>query len=137
MSFSDSAVASATLELSGVWLHDPLDPEGTAINYPYGGARGRLNSDTLQEATYYAGREFPVLDIGQHRSVSVQATVHVENGPEWLTRINRLREVPSLRRALVYRDGRSRNLTGALSGLTEQDQAWGSEVSFTFTQMDA
>lgn len=137
MSFTDSEIVPATLDLQGIWLHDPMDPEGSVFHLPYGGPPGSMTTDVAQESAHYAGREFPVVDFGEHQAISVPVAVHVPLGPDWLAQITRLRELPERRRIMVYRDGRARNITGMITGMVERDERWGSLASFTVSRMDA
>lgn len=136
MAYSESAPVTVTLALKGVWLHDPDDPEGTARNFPYGSAKRRAQKDGSVELTQFAGREYPVADIGPYRTQSVAVSVDVPHGPEWNARINEVRALPDLLKPVTYRDNRGRNFCGILSGVSEQDERWGSAVSFTMTRVE-
>jgi hypothetical protein len=137
MSYSESDPVVVILALQGVWLHDPADPEETARNFSYGSAKRRAQRDGASELTHFAGREFPVADIGPYKTEAVSVSVDVPHGPDWSTRINEVRALPDLLRPITYRDNRGRNFCGLLSGLTEQDERWGSSVSFTMTRVEA
>jgi hypothetical protein len=134
--FATSETLSATLVLEGVWLHSPLDPAGTALNYRLGREQRSAKQSTPSALTYFAGREFPVADFAKHRSHSFSVTVDIPHGETWLTDLVALQDLDIQNMTLVYRDNRSRLAFGVIGGLDEQDQNWGSRVSFEFTRVD-
>lgn len=131
MPYSDSASADASLALYGVWLHDPLDAEGTVSNHLYGGAVKDTSVDTVGIGAMYAGRTYTVVDYGEHEEESVGVTVHVPFGATWVEEMATLSEWARAKRTVWMRDGRGRSLAGALSGFKVDDAPWGSVVAFT------
>ncbi|HEU4754009.1 MAG TPA: carbohydrate binding domain-containing protein [Armatimonadota bacterium] len=134
--YTDSAVQTATLKLQGVWIHDPLDPVGTIAAFPYGRASRSGDLDVTSGATYYAGREYPVVDYGEPIAESVAITVVIPFGPSWAADLARLKAACSARRSMVIRDNRGRMLCAALSGYRERDQVYGTEASFSALRVD-
>jgi len=134
VSFTDSEIASATLTLQGIWLHDPLSPAVTARQFLYGGPPGQLTSETPDRLDYYAGRELPVVDYSPHRADAAQVSMVVPFGPAWAEQVEGARAFARARRPLTYRDGRGRNVTGRLSGYMERDEKHGTTCSFQMTR---
>jgi hypothetical protein len=133
---TDSAAVTATLTLLGVWLHDPSDPQGSAYQYPYGRAMRTADVDTMGQGTYYAGREFPVVDFGEYTAATCQVKVQVPNGDTWAADMASLEAFNLLRRTLCFRDNRGRRMFATLSGYDEQDEEWGTTVTFIATSAD-
>lgn len=134
MPWADSEPVEVTLPLRGVWLHDPDDPEGTVRQFRFGANQRGDSFDGMQAGTYFVGREDPVFDFGDPSSFSVEVTIDVPHGPDYITDLAFLREFAAMRKTLVYRDNRARAVHGTLSNLRTSDQGWGSSVSFTFTK---
>lgn len=131
MPYSDSdTVTTSTSLYPGVWLHDPLDPEGTLVRFAYG-KNGRSSSiDTLGEGNLYAGREYPVVDFGEHTSEKVSVTIEIPDGTDAAASLAALDEFARSKRTLFYRDNRGRAFYATLSGYTRSDASWGTGVSF-------
>jgi hypothetical protein len=135
--YMDSAEVTATLTLLGAWLHDPLDAEGTAVNYLYGGATRDTSIDAAGAGTLYAGRAYPVMDYGEHEEQTVGVTIHVPFGATHASEIDDLIAWARAKRTLWLRDGRGRTLAGTMSAFKVADAKWGSAVTFTFGRVDA
>jgi hypothetical protein len=132
MPYTDSASAEVTLALSGVWLHDPLDAEGTAADYPYGRANREHGIDTGGVATLYAGREYAVAEYGEHTGEPLSIAVQVANGPTFAADVSELEDFARSRRVLWLRDNRGRSFAGVMEGFRIKDERFGATVSFTF-----
>lgn len=137
MPYTDSDPEEVVVALVGVWLHDPLDPEGTSRNYPYGGAARSLSVDTMGQASYYAGRSAPVVDYGEHEEVKLSCKVVIPHGVTWRSDVDGLRSLATSRGPLVLRDNRGRVVTGTLADYAEADEPFGTTVSFVVTQVAA
>lgn len=136
MPYSDSDPVEATLSLTGVWLHDPLDAEGTVRNYLYGGASRSTGLDVASAPVRYAGRTFPVYDYGEAEDEKIGVAIDVPHGETWAGQLADLTAFARARRTLVYRDNRGRDVYGTLAGYNEDDAEWGTGVSFDFTRVD-
>lgn len=134
MPFADSDPATASIAFMGVWIHDPLDPEGTVLQLPYGSAARSLQVGVEQAATVYAGRSYPVFDFGEEKAQVFSVAVDVPHGSTWRSDLDALEAFADQQRIVVVRDGRGRSVPGALSGYSERDQAWGTQVSFDVTR---
>ena len=135
MPSTDSDPAEVTLGLTGVWLHDPLDEEATAANFPYGPGREH-DVSAAGVGTLYAGRTFPVFDYGEHEEETVTVTIQVPHGGTYATDLATLDELARAKRVLWYRDNRGRSLAMAITSYKVQDQKWGALASFTVARHD-
>lgn len=133
---ADSSEATATLTLTGVWLHDPDDPDGTATGFDYGGPAGKFSVDAEQIGTHYAGRDYPVFDYGEQRDDVLSVQVDVPFGSTWEDDLTVFRWFVRANGNTVVRDSRGRVVRGPLTGYSESDQQWGTQVSATVTQTD-
>lgn len=133
---TDSDPSTASLALLGVWVHDPIDPEGSAHQYPYGANARSTAIDGEPSMAYYAGREFPVADFGEFSGESYSMSLDVPHGPTWLLDVLSLQEFKRAKRTLMLRDNRGRTSYGIMSNYQESDQNWGTRVTFTFTRVD-
>lgn len=135
-SYSLSFRHDGTLCLQGIWIHDPDDPanaELSAQHYRYGW-RGKGDETTVvAEAVFYAGRESPVYDYGEHVTETLTVPIQVPRGDDWLAQITALKELPRARRTLCIRDARGRRIFGAITSVSRDDEQWGTSVSFTVT----
>lgn len=130
-----SAPVTGAVALAGVWLHDPDDAQATAVNYLYG--TGKSDAlDTLGQGTLYAGREYPVVDFGEGVNATVSVTIHVPTGPTWASELAALSEIAAWKRTVMYRDSRGRKVPGVVGDYGRSDQRWGTEVTFTVSQVD-
>ncbi len=131
MSYTDSVTAEGSLDLTGVWIHDPLDPEGTVEHYLYGASSRQTAIDTLGQTQHYVGREYPVTDFGEHEETVATIALQVPHGATWQAQIIRLEELARAKRTLWVRDNRGRSWLGTLEGFTIRDADHGSDVTFT------
>lgn len=136
MPYTDSDTMEGTLEIQGVWIHDPDDAEGTATHYLYGKAMRATNLAVESSATLYAGREFAVVDFGETTTQQHPITLHVPFGTDWWAKLEALREFVLARKTLFLKDNRGRAVYGVPSGYTEDDQEWGTAVSFTWSRVN-
>lgn len=136
MPSSESAPVEASLDLMGLWLHEPTDPEGTAENYLYGKST-RSTAITLDGVgRRYAGRASQVFDFGEHQDTVVQVSVDVPNGDDWAAQLASLQHFATSRHVLCLRDNRGRRVFGVLSDYQEADADFGTRVTFRFTSAD-
>jgi hypothetical protein len=134
MAYTDSESSEITVPIMGVWIHDPDDPEGTLMNFPYGANQRSDSYDSMGAATYFVGKEDPVFDFGDPSSSSIDVTIDLPGGSDHLTNLLALRAFAASKKAVWYRDNRSRSMYGIISGLKVADSGFGSQVSFTFTK---
>jgi hypothetical protein len=135
MPSTDSDPAEVTLSLAGVWLHDPLDEEGTAANFPYGPGR-ESSVEAAGVGTLYAGRVFPVYDYGEHEEESVSASIQVPHGDTYASDLIALDGFARAKRVLWYRDNRGRSFAAAITSHKVSDQRWGALVALSVARHD-
>jgi hypothetical protein len=136
MPYTDSDPVTEGLQLEGMWLHDPLDAEGTIYQFRYGRAARSASRDVEQEGLVFAGRRYPVVDYGEHQADEYGVRVQVHNGDDWAADLAALVDFAESRRTLHFRDNRGRAAYGTLQGHQESDETWGTTVSFTFSTVD-
>lgn len=123
---ADSASASATITLTGVWLHDVADPAGTVYNFQWDGG-GRSATKKREGALMkYEGRELPVAEFGMMSEAG--ATVQLQllkDDPDY----SELQYLINRYGTLCYRDGRGRKIFGVVFELPETDEMWGYTTS--------
>ena len=135
MPHTDSTTATGGVTFRGLWVHDPLDAEGTIRCHLYGSSSSRSSSSDVEHVgTHYAGREFPVVDFGQQGTEVFQVRIDVPYGDTWRADLDALEALATNRRVAAVRDGRGRSLVGAMSGFRESDQPWGTQVEFAVTR---
>lgn len=125
---------TATLALLGLWIHDPTDPSDVVDSvrqYTYGGAAKSLGIDTLGVSSHYVGRTDPVVDYGEHQDEQFSVSLQIPHGTDWLTEGAELQNFAESRTTLCTRDNRGRRIFGVIEGYSENDQDWGTAVSFT------
>lgn len=133
---ADSSTDTASLTLTGLWLHDAQAPATTSRNYRYTGGATSSSLEATAVGSHYAGRSYPVFDFGESENASVALQVAVPFGEDWADDLARLQDLVTIRRSIVARDGRGRSMTGAPSGYTQSDEPWGTTVSLTVTETD-
>jgi hypothetical protein len=134
---ADSEPVEGSVGFHGVWMHYPSDPEGTARRFLFGKAQRTYTERLAQESTFFAGRQAPVTEFGEHREDTFGVVVDVGNGPWADAQLRELRAFHRSARPVVIRDNRGRLLVSTLDDHSESDQEWGYQVSFTATRVDA
>lgn len=134
--YTDSATASASTAFNGLWIHDPLDPQGTVVRFLYGKSSRSKSIDVEESGLVFAGRAFPVMEYGEHQADEYDFSVQVPNGSSYLSDLAALADFAESRRTLCVRDNRGKVVFGTMTGYKEQDQDWGSRVSFSVSRVD-
>jgi hypothetical protein len=135
--YTDSAwSAGVQLHLCGVWLHDPLDPAGTARQYPYGKSSRSTAVDTANREMVYAGRVFPVYEFGESQGTVYTVRGVIPHGATWVADCEAMEWFATARRTLVFRDNRGRSIYCAVTGYRADDADEGTVFSFTATAVD-
>lgn len=133
---ADSAWTSGTLTLQGVWIHDPLDAQGTVRQYPYGRSARSGSLDVDSKALQFVGRIYPVVEFGEQGSQTFSVPVLIPFGPTWAADCAALEDFATARRTLVFRDNRGRAVYCSLSGLRITDNDQGTLMTFMITRVD-
>jgi hypothetical protein len=113
-SVSDIVTTSAP-HLVGVWVFDPLDPDGTERNYLHVDARTVSVAPTESSITL-AGSRDPLVEYGESTTVGVTAVITVPFGEEHDAACQWWEDAAENRRAINYRDNRGRLYWVALLG---------------------
>lgn len=137
MASTDStSVTVEASELQGLWIHDPLDPEGTLIQYLYGGASNSEAVSVSSTALQFSGRKYPVYDFGDPESGSFDVSITVPFSDTWYDEIAFLKGLPLGRTTMCFRDSRSRVVFGVVLEVKFADQMLGTQVSFSVQRND-
>lgn len=138
MAYSESAPVEGSVSFSGVWVHDPDDPEGTITRYPYGNASGGFTLSVQQESRHYAGRVFPVTDYGEFQDDVLSVGIDIMNDDPYYPNsgdVQSIYDFATLRRTVTVRDGSGRIATGAIETWGESSGGPGVfRVTFTVRQ---
>ena len=135
--FSESDVETTNaLQLEGVWIHDPEDPEGTIHQFRFGRNNKSSSIDIGGKEQVFAGRRFPVYDFGEHQKDSVTVSVDVLHGPTYDIDRQIMRDFAEAKKTLFFRDNRGRALPGVMLGFSEKDEDFGTSFSFTIERVD-
>jgi hypothetical protein len=130
---TDSATATASITLSGVWLHDPLDPAGTIHNFRLRERNRSVQTNYTQTMMQFEGRSLPVADIAGQMTQQVQVTISCPSGSGDL---DALYSLIGRQATLCYRDQRGRRIFGVVSAIPETEEWWGSSVQLTVQAVD-
>jgi hypothetical protein len=128
---ADSVVASSNVMLTGVWLHDVQDPEGTVHQFKLVSDRSE-NWQPTAAMMQFAGRRLPVAeyDDTEQRTISVKLTVLKNSGDR-----EALEELIRSKNTLCYRDGRGRKMFCHAFQLPVDDEVYGNTVNLTFEEV--
>lgn len=129
-------VSTSAPDLVGVWVFDPLDPEGTERNYLH--AMGRTVSVVPDEASIpLAGPRNPLIEYGESTVVGVKATIVVPFGDEHDAGCQWWEDAVENRRAINYRDGRGRLYwVGIRGGYVPTDIREGTSIPVFLQRVD-
>lgn len=129
---SDSATASKTITLAGVWLHDVNQPS-TLKNFPFDGLGRNRRWEPEVTLHQFAGRDRPVAEFGMGAEDRITATLEIVKGsPDYHALVDLIRR----RTTLCYRDGRGRKLFGIVKQFPENDVAYGYSVTLEIFETD-
>lgn len=131
--FADSATASESVTLKGIWIHDVADSADTVHNFRYD-QRGRSFSRSYESQSFrFAGRTFPVTEFGDGEDVNVRVLLQTMKDEDDL---EELRSLLARKATLCYRDERGRKVFGTADSLPENDHIWGDDTEFSMTATD-
>jgi hypothetical protein len=134
--YTDSDPVVVTLGLRGVWLWDAeTGGEDSAHFFPYGASNKSDSLDAMGVATFYAGRQDPLVDFGEHLNQTVNVAIDVPYGATWAEDLEVLSTFAKDKRTVHYRDSRMRSAYGTMNGLSREDQDWGTRVTFQLLQV--
>lgn len=116
-------MATASVALTGIWLHDVADPQGTSLclaRHPFRGEDWQADVSLMR----FAGRTRPVaefggLDDGRYRADIILTTADAQ----W----SLMRSLVRRKGTVCARDSSGRVVFGVIPGLSEQDAVWGGQ----------
>jgi hypothetical protein len=129
--YSDSAVVSESISLTGVWLHEADNPLETLHQFKLVSERSE-NWQPTAAMMQFAGRRLPIAeyDDTEQRSVSVKITVLKNSDDrEAIERLIRSKNT------LCYRDARGRKMFCHAFQLPVDDETYGNTVNLTFEEV--
>lgn len=130
--FQDStAVTTPTPPtFKGLWLHYPSNAQATSTNFLYGKNERSHETELENTELKFAGREFRVVEFGEHRDDSFSCGVKIPHGPNYYAERDALRLFANSRTTVVARDNRGHVVFGAITGLSESHDDDGSMFTF-------
>lgn len=130
--FQDSAAASTSTAptFKGLWIHYPENAQATSTNFLYGKNARSYEMELENTELRFAGREFRVVEFGEHRDDSFSCTVKIPHGPSYYSERDDLREFAASRSTVVVRDNRGHVVFGVIAGLAESYEDDGSDFTF-------
>jgi len=130
---AESSVQSGSVQFTGVWLHDPVDPVGTTHHFLYDGLECGEDWQPEAEMLRFAGRTLPVIEFGEQAEERVRVGLQMlKNSNDWAV----LRALARRRSILCYRDGSGRKVFGVILKLPEIDTHYGQEATFEIIAVD-
>jgi hypothetical protein len=131
---ADSATASTSISLSGVWLHDVASPAATVKQLRADGGGRQIDWQATAALLQFDGRTFPVAEFGDTETGSVSATIQMTRASGDLAVLETLVQRKA---TLCYRDGRGRKVFGVITGLpVAEERSWGYTVTVRVDQVD-
>jgi len=137
MAESASSIFAVTAPaLTGVWIFDPINPDGTDRNFIH--AEGRAETlDVKATEVELVGRVNPLVEYGRATLVGLRLTVFIPFGADHDGAVDYWRTVATNRRAICYRDNRKRLAFVALrSALSLVDGRVGTAIGVDLRRVD-
>lgn len=134
-----SNVVTGSATVTGTWIQNPASPAATVVHFPYGGVGKQEAQDRAKTAMQFAGRAYPVYDVGEPRAETVQVTTTISNedGIDHKALAEKARDLGRNADVILYRDGRGRKIYGIISDWSMTDTEMGRyEVSFLVNRVD-
>jgi hypothetical protein len=128
---TDSEYAAGNITLTGVWLHDIQDAEGTAHHFKYDGQRRRSTWQAEVSMRQFAGRKRPVAEFGEMDEGKINVQVEmVQEDSDYA----KLESLVQRKGTVCYRDGRGRKMFGIIKALPITDDKIGYTTSIEVTE---
>lgn len=130
--FQDSSAASTTTAptFKGLWVHYPENAQATSTNFLYGKNARSYEMEVENTEMRFAGREFRVIEFGEHRDDVFDCSVLIPHGPDYYAERDELRSFAMSRSTVVVRDNRGHVIFGSITGLSESHEDEGSVFTF-------
>jgi hypothetical protein len=136
--YADSyPITATTPSITGLWLHDPADMNGTLRHFPYGDA-GPEGIGTEEQLLQFVGRQYPVVEAGvsESQSLAIQAVLPFSDADQ-RAQVEWWRARKRARATLLLRDGRGHAHAGYLAGdVTITPTRQGSTIGASFQRVD-
>lgn len=130
--FQDSdSVSSDTVTFKGLWVHYPENAQASSHNFLYGKNARSYDIELENSEMEFAGREFRVVEFGEHRTDDFDCEVVIPHGSDYNEERDALRDFATSRTTVVVRDNRGHVVFGVISDLSESHEDEGSGFSFT------
>lgn len=134
-SVSDIVSISAP-DLVGVWVFDPLDPDGTERNYLYANGRS-INLEPDEASIQLAGDRNPLLEYGESTTVVVKTNILVPFDDDHDAGVQWWEDAVLARRTINYRDNRGRLYwVGIRGGFNPTDVREGTQIAVRLQRVD-
>ncbi len=131
---ADSATASTSISLSGVWLHDVASPAATVKQLRADGGGRQIDWQSTAALLQFDGRTFPVAEFGDTETGSVSTTIQLTRASGDLAVLEALVQRKA---TLCYRDGRGRKVFGVITSLpVAEERSWGYTVTVRVDRVD-
>jgi hypothetical protein len=130
---ASSAQVAGTLLLHGVWLSDPDSPASTIKQFRWDG-HGRSVDREIDSAEFsYAGRTNPTFEWGLGERTTISITLPLDDDTSDQVAMNNLL---TLRKPLLYRDGRGRKFWVVMASLPGTETVYGAEMDLQALVVD-
>jgi hypothetical protein len=130
---TSAAPIGGTLKLRGTWIQDPLSPSTTAHRFAWDGNGRTVDREFDVAEQSYVGRTNPVVEFGTNERTTISISLQLDNDTNDVTAMTSL---VSIRRPLLYRDGRGRKEFVSIAGLPYEDHVYGEDMSFEAVVVD-
>lgn len=134
--YTDGAWTSGSVTLIGVWISNPSDHAGTAVNFMYGRSMRSSSSKVESTQLQFSGRAYPVIEFAEFSDDTISVKFLVPNGSTRLAILKLAEAFATGRITVMLRDGRGRAMWCMLSGYAENDVDEGTSVSMSATRVD-
>lgn len=115
----------------GLWIHFPESAQASSHNFLYGKNARSYGIELESTDLLFAGREFGVVEFGEHRTDSFDCDVKIPHGPDYYDERDHLRRFANSRTTVTVRDNRGHVIFGVITGCEEAHQDDGSDFSFS------
>ncbi len=132
MTTAESNVASASITLSGIWLHDVKSPATTKLNILY---NSDIKTNRRFEANFlrFAGRSKPVVEFSPQEEYRYSITLYTTPDYDYW---DQLEQLIRSKATLCIRDYRGRKIFGVVTELPENDLFFGEQIALEITEVD-
>lgn len=143
-----STEATATAQLTGMWISIPNEPAYGTIQFPLGGVGRQESADIAKTTQQFVGREYPITDFGTSKvqALAIQTQIlgpgendTIEAGQPTANsqQVAAARRLGSDPIVILYRDQRGRKMYATVSGFSMVDIEQGSyDVTMTLNRVD-